>query len=48
MNNYYWEAIRIENGEHVGGACFASSKEAAIDELERYGFYCEIVVSECR
>ena len=48
MNSYYWDATDIETGEHVRGACFAPSEEAAIKQLESYGLYCEIVVSECR
>ena len=48
MNSYYWDATDIKTGEHVGGACFAPSDEAAIEQLESYGLYCEIVVSECR
>lgn len=47
MNNYYWDAIYIETGEHVGGACFAPSAEAAIEQLESYGLYRDIVVTEC-
>ena len=48
MNSYYWDATDIKTGEHVGGACFAPSEKAAIEQLESYGLYCEIVVSECR
>ena len=48
MNSYYWDATDIKTGERVGGACFAPSEEAAIEQLESYGRYCEIVVSECR
>ena len=47
MNSYYWDAIDIETGERVGGACFAPSEEAAVEQLESYGLYSEITVSEC-
>ena len=48
MKSYYWDATDIKTGEHVGGACFAPSEEAAIEQLESYGLDCEIEVSECR
>lgn len=47
MKSYYWDATDIETGERVGGACFAPSEEAAVEQLESYGLYCEIEVSEC-
>ena len=47
MNSYYWDATDIETGERVGGVCFAPSEEAAVEQLESYGLYCEIMVYEC-
>lgn len=47
MNIYYWDAADIETGERVGGACFAPSEEAAVEQLESYGLYCEITVAKC-
>ena len=47
MKSYYWGATDIKTGERVGGVCFAPNEEAAVKQLESYGLYCEITVSEC-